>query len=158
MIGAAVAAGQFLVTDSLGRLVPGLAPGAQNTAAQAVSSGSSAGDWIVVVVTRQAVFSGDTPVIYFTVGGALPVVPGTYILNGAGALAMTLAAPAVDGIVIKVLALTAHAHTVTTPANKINGADDTATFASAVGNNVVLESINGLWLVQSSVGITLSEV
>ena len=84
---------------------------------------------------------------YITAAGAIPLVSGTYSIGSSGALAMTLATPttpAQDGIVLKIVAGTAHAHTVTTAANKIVPSDDTVTYA-AVGDYVVLQSIGGLW-------------
>jgi hypothetical protein len=109
-----------------------------------------------------ATFAVTTAPIYYTVAGAIPVASGTYVINGAGALAMTLAAPtkAQDNMVLTIVAGTAHAHTVTTPANKINGVDDTVTYA-AIGDNVVLRAINGIWMAISLGGLTpaiLSEV
>lgn len=92
--------------------------------------------------------SGKPPVSYLSAAGALPVKASTFALNGAAALAMTLAAPtpAQDGTTLTIVAITAHAHTVTTPANKINGIYDTVTFA-AIGDIVVLQAINGIWVV-----------
>jgi hypothetical protein len=84
------------------------------------------------------------------------------VINGAAALAMTLAAPtaAQDGTVIAIVADTAHAHTVTTPADAIYGTKDTVTFA-ALGDIVVLEAVNTKWMVRAIGGPTpaaLSEV
>jgi hypothetical protein len=109
-----------------------------------------------------ATFAVTTAPTYYTAAGAIPVAGGTYVINGAGALAMTLAAPtkAQDNMVLTIVAGTAHAHTVTTPANKINGADDTVTYA-AIGDSVVLRAINGIWMAISLGGPTpaiLSEV
>ena len=84
---------------------------------------------------------------YVTAAGAIPLFTGTYSLGSGGALAMTLATPttpAQDGIVLTIVAGTAHAHTVTTAANKIVPSHDTVTYA-AVGDFVVLRSIGGLW-------------
>jgi hypothetical protein len=100
----------------------------------------------------------------YTAAGAIPVSSGTHSINGSGALAMTLAAPVAgsresggdDGKKLHIVAGTAQAHTVTTPANKINGNKLTATFAAAVGNGIELVANNGVWMVRSSVGITLS--
>ena len=60
---------------------------------------------------------------------------------------MTLATPATpaqDGITLTIIAGTAHAHTVTTAANKIVPSKDTVTFA-AIGDYIVLQAMNGLW-------------
>lgn len=98
--------------------------------------------------TPQAV-AGKLPVSYPTASGAIAVTSGTVALNGAGAMAMTLATPttpAQDGITLTIVAQTAHAHTVTTAANKINGIYDTVTFA-AKGDIVILQSVGGIWIV-----------
>jgi hypothetical protein len=49
-----------------------------------------------------------------------------------------------DGKKLTIIAATAHAHTVSAPADGINGADDTVTFA-AVGDFVELVASNGVW-------------
>ena len=68
---------------------------------------------------------------------------------------MTLAAPTADqeGYTMRIVAKTAHAHTVTTPNNKINGNKDTATFA-AVGDMVVLHAVALSWAVEALGGPT----
>jgi hypothetical protein len=88
------------------------------------------------------------PVTYIAASGAIPLVTGTYALNGAATCVMTLATPttpAQDGIVLTVVATTAHAHTVTTAANKIQGNKDTVTYAAA-GDIWIAKSVNGLWM------------
>jgi hypothetical protein len=85
--------------------------------------------------------------------GAIAVASGTVSLGSGGALAMTLATPASpgdDGKQIFVIAVTAHAHKITTAANKIvmqGATGDTLTFA-AVADSVLLEAIGGLWYVR----------
>ena len=84
--------------------------------------------------------------------GAIAIKEGTVLITMSTAAAMTLALPVPgarssagdDGKKLKVIAATAHGHTVTTPSNGINGADDTVTFA-AVGDFVELVASNGLW-------------
>jgi len=90
---------------------------------------------------------------------AIAVASALVKLNGAGALAMTLANPTVaqERTRLMIVATTAHAHTVTTAANKINGADDTVTYA-AVGDAILLEARNQQWIVLATIGATLSEV
>ena len=88
---------------------------------------------------------GDTSIL--TAAGAIPMVSGTYMISGSAAIAMTLATPTTpdqDGITLKLIAGTAHAHTVTTAKNKIVPSLDTVTFA-AVGDYVILQSSGGLW-------------
>lgn len=158
VIGAAVEAGQLLCTDSQGRVIP-LVPGAYPCAI-ALSSNSNANDEVTVKVLKSAPGNTQEQVTYITASGAIPAVPGTYVLNGAAALAMTLIAPPSDGIVIDVIAETAHAHTVTAPANGIQTAgatDDTVTY-SAAGQYITLKSAFGKWVVKGLSGATLSEV
>lgn len=93
--------------------------------------------------------------------GAITIKNGTVVLDKAGAVAATLAAPTSgtdDGGQIEVISASAQAHTVTCPAGNgtINGASNIATFASNIGNGIVLIAYQGKWLVRSSVNITLS--
>lgn len=83
---------------------------------------------------------------------------GNAYITYAGVCALTLAAPTEDGLDLYVYALTAHAHTVTTPSNNIAGSDDTATFGGSVGNYIHLQSFGGQWFMYDESGITLSEV
>ena len=95
---------------------------------------------------------------------------GTFFVATAGVDAITLAAPLAgnpyatggqqptgdDGRIIMILSLGAYAHTVTTPANGINGAYHIATFAAAVANYVTFIAYNGVWYMIEQLGITLS--
>jgi hypothetical protein len=94
--------------------------------------------------------------------GAVPVADGITTLAGSGAVAYTLVAPVAgeqDGIVMKFICITKHAHTVTTPADGIDGIMDTATFAASVpGECMTLQAYNGVWYMTSALGVTLSEV
>ncbi len=79
--------------------------------------------------------------------GSIALKQGVVLINKTTAAAMLLAAPTAvfdDGKRLKIVAATAHAHTVTTPPNGINGASDTVTFA-AVGDWVELVALNGVW-------------
>lgn len=95
-----------------------------------------------------------------TTAGAIGINRGTVILAAAGALAMTLADPtagADDGKELKIIDSTGHAHTVTTPANGINGSDHVATFGGTKGQVLTLVAYNGGWWANPSAsGITLS--
>ena len=64
-----------------------------------------------VVTTSQNINAGATT--YYTTAGQYRSPSGTYVINGAGALAMTLATPtlAQDGATLTIIAGTAHAHT-----------------------------------------------
>ncbi len=152
IIGAAVLAGQYLVTNATGQLIPATGAINQNVVARAVSSGSSAGDYIVVLVNPDTGATLD-PVTHFIVAGAIPVATGVAGIGSAGVLAMTLAQPtaAQDGTKIFVTAETAYAHTITTPANGINGTKHIVTFA-ARGDGVVLQALNAVWNVRALVG------
>ena len=131
---------------------------APSTLALVVQLGTNSG-----VAGNVVVGAGQTPTTYITATGAIPLVSGTYILNGTAACLMTLATPttpAQDGIVLTIIAGTAHAHTVTTAANKIVPSKDTVTYA-AVGDYIILQSQGGLWINMGIGGPTpasLSEV
>jgi hypothetical protein len=106
----------------------------------------------------------------------IPILPGTVILNDSVAGAYTIAAPVAgapfvtmvppnnhevwaggnDGTRIRILSVTAQAHTVTGPLNSVNGTGSTLTFAAAAGNCVELEAYNGVWYVVNSKGVTVS--
>ncbi len=102
-------------------------------------------------------------VVHAVASASIPISGGTTGLGSVGALAMTLGTPTnpgQDGTVLVVVAETAHAHTLTTAANVIKGANtsgDTVTFAH-VGDMVILEAVGGLWYIRSLNGATLSEV
>lgn len=91
---------------------------------------------------------------------AVPSKDTTVVLAGSAALAMTLADPSrlQDGLKMTIVSSGAAAHTITsaTGFNAGGAAVDVATFAAAVGNNLVLEASSGKWLVKSSLGITLA--
>jgi hypothetical protein len=96
--------------------------------------------------------------------GAINSAIGKAVITKGSAAALTLPAPRPglpaagghDGQLLNIICITAFAHTVTTPANKINGTKATITFAAAVGNNVQLEAYGGVWYVTNGVGQTLS--
>jgi hypothetical protein len=161
-VGANVTALQPLTTNAASQLVPAQ-PGQPVIAVALepqvyVAPGSFAN--VFVLGLFGFTMPGDT-VAYLGAAGAVPLITGTYSINAAAAVQVTLAAPttpAQDGTTIFVTAGTAHAHTVKTAANGINGAKDTVTFA-AVGDGVELESVAGGWIVRSLVGgAALSEV
>ena len=156
---AAFNAGTLLTVNATGQLVA--AQAGQPVCAVALEPNAGvAGSYVTVFVLGLFGFTmpGD-PVSYPTAAGAIPITPGEYTvaIDGAAALAMTLAQPtgAQDGTRIFVTAATAHAHTVTTGANGINGNKHVVTFA-AVGDSVELEAVNLLWVVRSLVGAVLS--
>lgn len=106
------------------------------------------------------VLAGTTDVITGGAGSlaALPNSPaapitGKSLLTSAGVNATTLATPVAgdpaaggnDGLAIEIVNISGQAHTVTTPANKINGNKHIATFPATVGSRVVLTAYNGVW-------------
>jgi hypothetical protein len=106
---------------------------AANAAAAAAASTSSLQDTVTARATDTS-----APITQKT---------GTVILTKGSAGAWTLAAPTAatdDGKILTIIAGSAFAHTVITPANKLNGSHTTVTFA-AVGDSVVLEAYNGVW-------------
>jgi hypothetical protein len=101
------------------------------------------------------------PVVYAASGAiALPTAAFTDVLiTKAGVAVMTLALPTAgtdDGKRMRITSNTAFAHTVTTPASGFNGAVHIATYAAAVGNNVLLEAQGGTWNVIENLGVTLT--
>lgn len=101
------------------------------------------------------------PVYNYAASGAIEIAAGVHKLNGAGALAMTLADPSADdeGTVIRILTTTAQAHTVTL-AGGLAGAGaaaDVGTFTAAIGNGVSLVAIGGKWYLDGPVsGVTFA--
>lgn len=96
-------------------------------------------------------------------GAISPLAQSNYFaITATGAIALTLAAPVADGQRVTVQDTTGHAHTITTPANDINGASHVVTFqsgsplASAVAAFVELIAYNGSWWVLASSGVTIS--
>lgn len=151
---AGISKNDLLTTNAAGQLV--VAQPGQPVVAVAMEDdpGPGAGDYICVFVLGRFGFTlpGDT-VVHAVAAGAIAVQSGAVGLGGAAALAMTLALPtnAQDGTIIFVTAESSEAHTVTTPANGINGAKHTVTFA-ARGDGVELEAVGGVWNVRSLVG------
>jgi hypothetical protein len=79
--------------------------------------------------------------------GAIAIKSGHVVITKGSAAAMTLAAPIAttdDFKRLTIFATTGFAHTVTTPANKINGNKLTATFANA-GDSLELVAYQGVW-------------
>ena len=90
----------------------------------------------------------------YTAAGAI-ALGGVALLKTGAASAMTLAQPLAgaqsasgqDFMRMRIVALDAHAYTVTTSADGINGTGDTLTCAGAVGDTVDLIAFNGLWYI-----------
>ncbi len=94
--------------------------------------------------------------------GAIATVNGTVMLTKAGVAAMTLAAPTAgvdDGKILRIVAATANAHTVTQASpgfNSAGGSGDVGTFGGAIGDNLVVLAYNGVWHVVSKVNVTIA--
>jgi hypothetical protein len=85
--------------------------------------------------------------------GVIGILGGKVYITDSAAALLTLALPVAgaplpngtggnDGARLTIMSATAHAHTVTTPANGINGSKHLVTFA-AVGDSIELECFNG---------------
>ena len=89
---------------------------------------------------------------------------GRVLITKGTAAALTLAAPVAgapesggdDGVVLQVTDTTGAAHTVTTPASKINGNKNIATFGGTANNSLEVVAYNGVWYVSALGGTTLS--
>jgi hypothetical protein len=150
-IGATVTPGQLLTNNALGQAIPA-GPG-QPILAQALSGNPNAGDYITVNVLPPIAIAAGDAATHYVVAGAIPVASGAAGIGSGAALAMTLAAPTAlqDGTDLFITAETAHAHTITTPANGINGSKHIVTFA-AQGDGVELEALGGVWYVRGLLG------
>lgn len=88
-----------------------------------------------------------------TANGAITLPSGIIFITGAAAVAASLPLPlpgtpdqgGQDGASLRIICTTAHAHTVTTPANGYNGANHVLTFAAA-GDYQDLVALNGTWI------------
>ena len=159
-IGASVTKGQQLAVNAAGQMIP--ATGGQNVVAMAMEDQTyvSPGSFACVLFfgpfgPLSAIVS--SPVTPYTTSTGIAIANGTAALDGAASLAMTLGTPTTpgqDGVVITITAETAHAHTVTTAGNKINGGSSVITFAN-VGDSVSLVAVGGVWMVQSTSGTVL---
>ncbi len=100
----------------------------------------------------------------YTAAGAIAQKEGYVFLKAGSAAAMTLVAPTAgapsaagdDGKEITIIAEDAFAYTVTTPANKINGAKHIATWTAAIGNGMTMIAFNGIWYAVVLTGVALT--
>jgi hypothetical protein len=108
---------------------------------------------------------GKSAVEVESASGAIGITQGAAVITKSSAPAvMTLAAPTTglpaaagnNGQILTIVTTTAQAHTVTTPANKLNGASTTLTFAAAIGGAVQLIAYNGVWYTLTLTGVTVS--
>ncbi len=89
---------------------------------------------------------------------------GLVCLSQSSAGAWLLAAPVaglpsaggMDGKKLTIMDISGHAHTVTTPASTINGANHILTFGGTKGEKIELTAYNALWWAYGSSGVTIS--
>lgn len=101
------------------------------------------------------------PVVVASANGAIAIAPSTVVITKASAANMTLGTPttAQNGTIIRIVAATAAAHTVTAATIGFNAGDaakDVATFGGAIGDNMTVMAYGGEWLVLNSVNVTLA--
>jgi hypothetical protein len=94
------------------------------------------------------------PIFSYSAAGAIAPVPGIHVINGTGALAMTLASPTkdMDGELLIIVANGKAAHTVTYSAGFGAGTtnSDVATFSATFALGFTAIAINGVWVVVGS--------
>jgi hypothetical protein len=100
----------------------------------------------------------DVPVA-ITGDGAITVAPSSVFLSKAGAAAITIVAPTVtthDGYIIRVVAISAQAHVITSGVVGFNakGSSGTLTFGGAIGDSVTLIAYQGNWYTLAKVNVT----
>jgi hypothetical protein len=129
------------VATGLGSDFPGPPPGQEVVYSPATPDGMQAG-WS-----------------YFTysAAGAIPIVSGVHTIAGAGALAMTIAAPAVtqEGAELTVISKSLFANTLVATPAYLGAAGGTATFA-ATGGSVKLKVVGGKLAVIASSGVAFT--
>ena len=97
------------------------------------------------------------PTQELTDDGAITIPCGMVVLNKAGVVAATLAAPQADGMVLFITSETAQAHTLDLATTGVNGsAADVGTFGGAIGDGVVLWSHDGVWYSSANTNVTFA--
>lgn len=132
-----------------------------NCPAVSTLAGSTAAtwDWVQQAGYGRANAARYTGWTYVTLG-ALRIQNGEQYIGSAGALAMTLADPAVyqNGMTMVLMASTAQAHTITYTAG-FDGdttGSDVATYGGAVGDFLVIQAVNGAWRRIASLNVTIA--
>jgi hypothetical protein len=135
------AAGAFVSTSATPSDFPGPAPGQNVTYGPAKPDGMQEG-WNYYT---------------YSAAGAIAPVSGVHVINGSGAIAMTLAGPTgpQEGAVLIIESKNLHANTVVATPAFLGGAGATATFA-ATGGNLYLKASGAKWTVIGSAGATLA--
>lgn len=92
-----------------------------------------------------------------TDSGAITIPSGFVVLNKAGVIAATLAAPTANGQILIVVSETAQAHTLDLATSGINGGSaDVGTFGGAIGDGVGLISHDGVWYSFANTNVTFA--
>ena len=89
------------------------------------------------------------------------IVRGAAVIFTAPAASLLLSAPRAgldDGKELTIIDGSGYAHTVTTPANGINGAWNTITFGASIGDTVRLRARGGVWYATDLSDVDLSNV
>lgn len=96
----------------------------------------------------------------YTADGAVSIGTGLKVLSKVSAAAMTLAAPAANGVEMDIIAGTAFAHVVTATGliddGVTGGAKNTITLGAFVGACVTLKAYNGHWVLKSKTVATIA--
>lgn len=107
-------------------------------------------------------FRLEEPPVAASGDGAIAVKSGVVVITKGSAAALTIADPTAgtdDYKILRILAATAHAHTVDNSAgsgfNAGGAGADVGTFGGAKGDNIVLMAYQGDWFVISKVNVTL---
>jgi len=98
---------------------------------------------------------GGTPQQEITGDGAIVLTNRSVFLSKATPAAVTIPAPTADGIIISVVSTTNQAHVIT---GLFLASNNTATFGTAIGNNVNLISRDGRWWSLGATNVTFSTV
>ena len=89
------------------------------------------------------------PFLVASADGAISIAHGVVYITKGSAAALTLANPPLnmDGAVLRIVATTAHAHTVTNTSGFNGGstASDVATFGGARGDSMTITAYQGVW-------------
>lgn len=97
------------------------------------------------------------PTEELTADGAITIPCGLVVLNKAGVLAATLAAPQADGLLLAVVSATGQAHTLDLATSGISGGSaDVGTFGGAVSDGVTMISHGGHWYEVSNTNVTFA--
>lgn len=144
--------------------------GAVTMAALTATTGTFSGAVSGTTLTGTGIVTGSQIkarefVLAMGVDGAItvPAYSQTILCTKAGVLAMTLVDPTAtthDGVRLTIIATVAQANTLSNAGgsgfNGGGGGADIGTFGGAIGDNIVIEAYQGVWLVISSVNVTLA--